>query len=376
MTDAKLRFTSFLEFANTALPAAFSAQVLGTVPNVRDEDEDHDPEELKKLKLAIMDEPHDMHDAGKSDEDKDAALFAILRSYLGSDEDSEDNEGPHDDHPAEVDHDELRDIDSRLDKDNDGPFEPRHSDDGPSVPDEQDEKHKQLMAAIDDLRQELAAMKSGEAQPQEQEEMSDEEDEQEGTKQEKARQMFSALVNQGKSRQDIIDQFQKQIGVTDSTATSYYQRLAKEAGLTTSGNREMPGQGEPPGLGTASGIDPQLGVAPGNPQDPSAQAMPQEEPESNVTGFEVQGDPNRQGLIRTVKGAHLVYKKKNEEGTFDELWVFSTGNDMKDTLQVRRAILAGTDIPPRALKSENGQQSYTLTSLGNGQILNIKGLPN
>ncbi len=72
-----------------------------------------------------------------------------------------------------------------------------------------------------------------------------------------------------------------------------------------------------------------------------------------------------------------MYKRKNEEGSFDELWVFGTGdNDIKDSLEVRRAILAGTDIPPRALKSENGQQSYTLTTLGNGQILHIKGLPN
>ncbi|MDE1830558.1 MAG: hypothetical protein KGI25_09565 [Thaumarchaeota archaeon] len=81
-------------------------------------------------------------------------------------------------------------------------------------------------------------------------------------------------------------------------------------------------------------------------------------------------------MIRTVKGAHLVYKRKNEEGTFDELWVFGTGGDMENSLKVRRAILAGTDIPPRATKSQNGAQSYTLKTLGNGQILHIKGLPN
>ena len=39
----------------------------------------------------------------------------------------------------------------------------------------------------------------------------------------------------------------------------------------------------------------------------------------NVDGFEVEDDPDRQGLIRTVKGAHLVYKRKQEDGTYDEL---------------------------------------------------------
>jgi hypothetical protein len=95
-----------------------------------------------------------------------------------------------------------------------------------------------------------------------------------------------------------------------------------------------------------------------------------------MEGVLIPGDPDRQGLIRTVKGAHLVYKRQNEEGKFDELWVFNVGGTLDDALTIRRAILAGTDIPPRATKSKDGLQTYTLTTLGNAQLLHIKGLPN
>lgn len=356
MTDLKSRFYKFLENASAALPDTFSASVLSNTPNVRDEDEhEEDPEELLKAKLELaMKEPPEA-----DDEDNDKKLhaklfFQLLRGELG--QDGLDDFHDTDDH---VEGDAPVDTDVEVEK-------------------ADDDKHNQLLNAINDLRQELTNMKSGTSQPQqpheEENEESYEEDEQEDTKQATARQLFSGLVNQGKSRQEIIDQFMKQIGVTNSTAVSYYQRLAKEAGLTGSGDREMPGQ-QPGGLGVAAGMDPQQGM----PSADGQQGMPgmeQQPPESNIDGFEVQDDPNRQGLIRTVKGAHLVYKRKNEEGTFDELWVFGTGGDMNSSLEVRRNILAGTDIPPRAIKSENGGQSYTLTSMGNGQVLHIKGLPN
>ena len=87
------------------------------------------------------------------------------------------------------------------------------------------------------------------------------------------------------------------------------------------------------------------------------------------------GDPNRQGVIRTVPNAHLIYKRENEEGTYDELWVYNTSSSLKDELETRRNVLSGTDIPPRKTKSEDGSQSFTLTTMGNGQILQITGLP-
>jgi hypothetical protein len=397
MSDTKLSFTAFLEYA--ASEVMFSPTQLGNTQlsqdNYDDPNEDdgmEDPKKFQRLKKAISKRKTQDYPA----EDSDSKLFAMLKDFL-DDEDNGTDEPPAYDHPAEVDHDELEDIDagdgeeSELDPDNIGPFEPHNDVNDQPHPGEtadaefEDEKHSQLMQAINDLRQDLKTQhsqqpkKNGikitrmESPPEEQEEENEEsyeEDDQEDTKQASARQLFTGLVNQGKSRQEIIDQFKRQIGVTDSTATSYYQRLAKEAGLTTSGDREL-GPQNPTGLGAAAPMEPQ--TLPGQGGQQSAM---QQQPETNVTGVEVEGDPNRQGLVRTVKGAHLVFKRKNEEGTFDELWVFGTGGDMKNSLEVRRAILAGTDIPPRAIKSQDGSQSYTLTSLGNGQLLNIKGLPN
>lgn len=378
MSKDKISFTTFLEF-NSALPTAYSANILSSVPNEKDEEDDnsgYDPDPNKRLEMLKKAIAKKNPDQEGDDASGDEEIFSILKSFLGGNE-------VEDEHPSEVDHDEMEDIDagngeqSELDPDNIGPFKPNDDvNDQPHAGDTADaklgdEKHAQLMSAINDLRQELQSSKAGTSQPQEEDE-ADEEDDQEGTNYQSAQQLFTAMVNQKKPRQAIIAQMMKQIGVTDSTATSYYQRLAKDAGITNSGDREMADPSTPQ-LGVAAGFDPaQGGMAQG--QDAGQQMGAP--PESKVDGVEVEGDANRQGLIRNVKGAHLVYKRKNEEGTFDELWNFSTGDDMKNTLQVRRAILAGTDIPPRATKSEDGSQSYTLTSLGNGQLLNIKGLPN
>lgn len=85
-------------------------------------------------------------------------------------------------------------------------------------------------------------------------------------------------------------------------------------------------------------------------------------------------DPNRQGLIRTVKKAHLVYKRSGDDGTFTELWIYNLQN-MQQQTKIKRAILAGTDIPPNQLTSPDGAQSYKIWSVGNAEMLEITGLP-
>jgi len=87
-------------------------------------------------------------------------------------------------------------------------------------------------------------------------------------------------------------------------------------------------------------------------------------------------DPNKMGVIRKVDNAHLVYKRQDEEGTFEELWMYHIGEVVDDELDIRRNILAGTDIPAGSMKSEDGTQFMTLWTTGNIQMLNIKGLPN
>lgn len=86
-------------------------------------------------------------------------------------------------------------------------------------------------------------------------------------------------------------------------------------------------------------------------------------------------DPDRQGLVRKVKGAHLVYKRQIEDGTYEELWIYNSGN-MRDELDIRKAVLAGTDIPTTKTSSPDGTQKYELWSAGNAEMLQIQGLPN
>lgn len=86
-------------------------------------------------------------------------------------------------------------------------------------------------------------------------------------------------------------------------------------------------------------------------------------------------DPDRQGLIRVVPNAHLVYKRTSEDGTFEELWIYNIYDSFDDELEVRRAILAGTDIPQNKMASPDGSQRYEIWTAGNGQLLHITGLP-
>ena len=96
--------------------------------------------------------------------------------------------------------------------------------------------------------------------------------------------------------------------------------------------------------------------------------------ELDVIAHDATDDPNRQGTIRTVQKAHLVYKREGDDG-FEELWVYNVGS-MKDELDVRKAILAGTDIKPGKTTSDDGSQTYNIWSAGNAEVLHITGLPN
>lgn len=89
---------------------------------------------------------------------------------------------------------------------------------------------------------------------------------------------------------------------------------------------------------------------------------------------EDQGDPNKQGVIRTIKNAHLVYKRKGSEGDYEELWIYNIYDKINDEMEVRRDILAGTDIPPGKKESKDGSQAFELWSSGNVQFLFITGM--
>ena len=90
-----------------------------------------------------------------------------------------------------------------------------------------------------------------------------------------------------------------------------------------------------------------------------------------------EGEPDRQGDVRYVKGAHLVFRREDpEEGTFEELWIFNTGKEaVRKADSILRDILAGTDIDQQQIRSEDGTQSYSAWSIGNAQMVHVKGLP-
>jgi hypothetical protein len=84
---------------------------------------------------------------------------------------------------------------------------------------------------------------------------------------------------------------------------------------------------------------------------------------------------NRQGIIRHVPNAQLVYKRKTEDGTYEELWIYNI-NNIKTQKNVREAILAGTDIVPNQTTSEDNKQYAETWTSGNIELLKINGLPN
>lgn len=85
-------------------------------------------------------------------------------------------------------------------------------------------------------------------------------------------------------------------------------------------------------------------------------------------------DPNYQGMIRTVRGAYLVYKRKETNGTYEEVWMYNVGKDLKKETSIRQAILAGTDVDPNTHMSDNGEQKARTWTIGNVQYLTISGL--
>jgi len=194
-------------------------------------------------------------------------------------------------------------------------------------------------------------------------EPAEEEAEAQTSKVDVARRLFHALVDKpDASRADIINRFMKEVGVTNSTAVSYYTRFMKESGRSADETPDVLGQG--PGMDRDEEVD---GQPPGD--ESGTPAEPDVEMEDPI-------DPDRAGVIRVVKNAHLIFKRQSEDGTYEELWVFNIHDSTNDDLDIRRDILAGTDIPVKKTKSPDGKQSYSIITMGNAQMVKVSGLPN
>lgn len=87
-------------------------------------------------------------------------------------------------------------------------------------------------------------------------------------------------------------------------------------------------------------------------------------------------DPDRQGAIRTVEGAHLVYKRQSEDGTYEELWIYRENDDFHNEIEIKRAIVAGTDIEVDDIKDEESEQKVEMWAAGNIQMIKLSNLQN
>lgn len=196
------------------------------------------------------------------------------------------------------------------------------------------------------------------------------------SKKAQARTLYRSLRNQGMSRQDIIQQFQQQLQLTPSSSTAYYERIAREFGETEQPTEVPPYSGAAPGAaGQMPGGVP--GVA-GSTMPVGAMSMGTEESPPAPMEKQEWSDPDKQGVIRTVNGAHLVFKRQTDDGRFEELWIIKHDDDNKfqNQLDIRRDILAGTDIPITKTKSDDKTQKVELWDVGNIQFISIMGLPN
>lgn len=106
-----------------------------------------------------------------------------------------------------------------------------------------------------------------------------------------------------------------------------------------------------------------------------------DDPEDFDEDFDEDSDENEmssnenEGIIRTVRGAYMVFKRPTASNNYEELWIYNMTN-VKSLTKIRNSILAGTDIDPISLLSSDGEQKATMYSKGNVQFLYIDGLPN
>ncbi len=137
----------------------------------------------------------------------------------------------------------------------------------------------------------------------------------------------------------------------------------------TEGDGELDDELGDPDAGDFGEVDP-------NDENPNLDGDDPFDRKPEVDEFQIEDDQDRQGNVHYVKDAHLVYRRKQEDGTFEEMWIYNVGDEAaRKPDDIIRDILAGTDIDDNQISSEDGAQEYTLWTVGNGQILKITGLP-
>lgn len=186
--------------------------------------------------------------------------------------------------------------------------------------------------------------------------------------------MIKPMIIRGTYNQEDIEQRMIQrLGIKPATADTYYHMIVKELNLEDRSTPEEDDEIEGEDNEMVGGEDPDSVMLPDIEFDDDGVVVGDAELEDDE--WALKNDPKRRGIVRRVEKAHLVYKRMNDTGTFDELWIFNTTDNMTDALEVKRNILAATDIPPRQTTSEDGIQKYSMYTLGDVQFMEINNLP-
>lgn len=352
---------------NGVIPGAFTANSVGSIPNLRRSGQDDMKSQNKKnspgrrsfidwLQYRAQAEDEELDDINLDDEEQsdeesndwDNEDFDTLEYEDGDNEECDDCD---DDDPEEFDDfDEEKELsfdDEELDSFV-GHFADFYRMDDEEDGDEEDDEE------YEEEEEGPGGFTPGQAKHRSPTRAS-------GTRQSaksRAKILFQQLMNRPDiSRDEIIQEFTSTLDVTEETAITYYEDLAKEFGFNQDSG------------------DVEAGSQMGDKEEPVADLPADTEMELSQEEVDDQ-EPNAQGIIRTVANAHLVYKRQMEDGSFEELWVYNLGDGINDALEIRRDILNGTDIPRGHTRSENGQQAYSLQTMGNAQLLHLTGLSN
>lgn len=87
----------------------------------------------------------------------------------------------------------------------------------------------------------------------------------------------------------------------------------------------------------------------------------------DVSGLKYEGE------TRFVRGARMLWKSKEEDGTFTERWMY-LAQSIDDIVRIKRDILSGTDIPVTKTQSPDGRQGFVMEQYGDCVFLTINGL--
>lgn len=79
--------------------------------------------------------------------------------------------------------------------------------------------------------------------------------------------------------------------------------------------------------------------------------------------------------VRHISGARLLSKSMMDNGSYEELWVYTIGDKtVRDPKEIKKDILSAVNIEPHQLRSEDGNQWYEIVTVGNLQYINLFGI--